>query len=163
MLVWCVSVLVVPQPVLTATQPKTGTCFCIDTTGAAPDGVCIHFVSWPCSTWTDTAEPPILTDPLVNGTNVTVSWNHIDKGPCFNDLTFSYNLIWYPVVGTVFDRKEGQSGVTVPGATAYIITNLMSVTSYQVELMGFTSSDPVMYSKVAAMNFTTEGVYVCIV
>ena len=67
------------------------------------------------------------------------------------------------MVGGVPLRGEGQSGVTVPGATAYIITNLMNGTDYQVELFGFTSSDPVVYSEVATVNLTTEGVYVCIV
>ena len=61
------------------------------------------------------------------------------------------------MVGGVAQRGEGQSAVTVPGATAYIITNLMNGTDYQVELFGFTSSDPVVYSEVATVNFTTEG------
>ena len=53
--------------------------------------------------------------------------------------------------------------MTGPGATEYTITNLMNGTDYQVELFGFTSSDPVVYSEVATVNFTTEGAYVCIV
>ena len=62
------------------------------------------------------------------------------------------------MVGGVPLRGEGQSGVTVPGATAYIITNLMNGTDYQVELFGFTSSDPVVYGEVATVNITTaEG------
>ena len=57
-------------------------------------------------------------------------------------------------------RGEGQNGVTGPGATSYTITNLMNGTDYQVELFGFTSGDPVVYSEVAIVNFTAEGVYV---
>ena len=113
----------------------------------------------PCSTCTDTAAPPTFSDLVVNGTNVTVSWNHTNKGPCFNHLTFSYNITWYPV-GRVPQRGEGQSVLTGPGATEYILTNLMSDTDYQVELFGFTPSEPVMYSEVATVDFTTEGVYV---
>ena len=125
-----------------------------------PDTV-YSFCFSPCSTWTDTAEPPILADPEVNGTNVTVSWNHTNKGPCFNHLTFSYNITWYPVVGGVPQRGEEQSGMTGPGATEYIITNLMKDTDYQVELVGFALSDPPVFSKVATVNFTTKGVCMC--
>ena len=106
----------------------------------------------------DIAAPPTFTCVVVNGTMATASWHHTDKGPCFTNFTFSYNITWYPVVGGVPLRGEGQSGVTGPGATAYIITNLMNGTDYQVELFGFTSSDPVVYSEVATVNFTTtEG------
>ena len=83
-------------------------------------------------------------------------WNHTNKGPCFTNLTFSYNITWYPVVDGVPLRGEGQSGVTGPGATEYTITNLMNGADYQVELFGFTSSDPVVYSEVATVNFTDE-------
>ena len=100
---------------------------------------------------------------MVNGTSVTVSWNHTEKGLCFNNFTFSYNITWYPVVGGVPLRGEGQSGVTGPGATEYIFTNLMNNTNYRVELVGFTPSAPPVFSKVATENFTTTGVYVCIV
>ena len=62
------------------------------------------------------------------------------------------------MVGGVPLRGEGQSGVTGPGATEYTITNLMNGTDYQVELFGFTSSDPVVYSEVATVNITAaEG------
>ena len=88
----------------------------------------------------------------------TLMWHHTDKGPCFINLTFSYNITWYPVVGVVPPRGEGQSAVTGPGATEYNIINLMNGTDYQVELFGFTSSYPVVYSEVATVNFTTEGV-----
>ena len=156
-----------PQQLLTAMQPKAGTgYFCIDTTGAvmyeqvAANAVCFHCVLCPCSPCTDTAAPPTFTDPLMNGTSVTVSWNHTDKGPCFNNLTFSYNITWYPVVGGVPQRGEGQSGVTEPGATEYIITNLMSNTDYRVELVGFTPGDHPVFSSVASVNFTIGGVCV---
>ena len=88
----------------------------------------------------------------------------MDKGPCFNHLTFSYNITWYPVhvVGGVPQKGEGQSRVTGPDATEYIITNLMRDTDYQVELLGFTPGDHPMFSIVATVNFTTKGVYVCI-
>ena len=112
----------------------------------------------PCSTCTDTAASPILSGPVVNGTSVTVLWDHADKGPCFNYLTFSYNITWYPVVGEVPQRGEGQSGVTGPGATEYIITNLMKDTDYQVELFGFTPIHPPVFSIVATVGFTTGGV-----
>ena len=60
------------------------------------------------------------------------------------------------MVGGVPLRGEGQSAVTGPGATNYTITNLMNGTDYQVELFGFTSSDPVVYSEVATVNITDE-------
>ena len=115
----------------------------------------------PCSICSDTAAPPTFTDPLVNGTSVTVSWDHTDKGPCFNHLTFSYNITWYPVVGGVPQKEEGQSSVTGPGATVYIITNLMNDTDYRVELVGFTSIHPPVFSIVATVGFTTKGVCMC--
>ena len=90
-----------------------------------------------------------------------LEWEHADKGTCYNNLIFSYNITWYHVVGGVPLKGEGQSAVTGPGATEYTITNLMNGTDYQVELFGFTSSDPVVYSEVATVNFTTEGVYIC--
>ena len=82
----------------------------------------------------------------------TLMWNHTDKGPCFTNITFSYNVTWYPVVCGVPLRGEG-----------YTITNLMNGTDYQVELFGFTSSNPVVYSEVATVLviFTAEGVYMC--
>ena len=111
-------------------------------------------------TCTDTAAPPTFTDTVVSGTSVTVLWDHANKGPCFNHLTFSYIITWYPVVGGVPQKGEGQSVLTGPGATEYIITNLMNDTDYRVELVGFTSRDPIVRSEVATVDFTTEGVYV---
>ena len=88
-----------------------------------------------------------------------LEWDHTDRGPCFTNLTFSYNITWYPVVGGVPQKGEGQSAVTEPGATEYTITNLMNGTDYQVELFGFTSSAPVLYSEVATVRITykTKG------
>ena len=40
----------------------------------------------------------------------------------------------------------------------YILTDLMNNTDYQVELVGFTSSEPAVYSEVATVDFTTTGV-----
>ena len=57
-------------------------------------------------------------------------------------------------------REEGQSGMTGPGATEYIINNLMNNTEYQVDLMGYAPSDPPVFSVVATVNFTTGGVCV---
>ena len=110
-----------------------------------------------CPTCTDTAEPPILADPKVNGTSVKLSWNHSNKGSRFNHLTFSYNITWYPVVGGVPQGREELSGMTGPGATVYIITNLMNDTYYQVELFGFTPSHPPVFSIEATVNFATIG------
>ena len=114
----------------------------------------------------ETAKHPVLlSSPRIgeNGLTATLMWNHTDQGPCFTNPTFSYNITWYPVVGGVPLRGEGQSAVTGPGATAYTITNLMNGTDNQVELVGFTSSDPVVYSEVATVLviFTAEGVYMC--
>ena len=123
-----------------------------------------YFVMYFCYLIIETAKQPVFQSrPLFgeNGSSATVTWDHTDQGPCFTNLTFSYNITWYPVVGGVPLRGEGQSGVTGPGATAYTITDLMNGTDYQVELFGFTSSDPVVYSEVATVNFTTEGVYIC--
>ena len=114
-----------------------------------------------CSTCSVKAAAPTFPDLVVNGTNVTVSWNHTNKGPCFNNVTFSYNITWYPVVGGVPQRGEGQSGMTEPGATEYIITNLMNDTDYRVELVGFTQSNPPVFSIVATVDFTTKGVCMC--
>ena len=85
-------------------------------------------------------------------------WDHTDRGPCFNHLTFSYNVTWYPVVGRVPKRGERQSVVTGPGATVYILTNLMKDTDYRVEFFRFTPCEPVVYSEVATVDFTTTGV-----
>ena len=101
----------------------------------------------------DEAEPPIFADPSVNSTSVRVTWNHTNKGPCFSNLTFSYNITWYPV-----EKPQGkQRNVTKPGATEYNITNLESKTDYRVELVGFTDSEPPVYSKMAMVDFKTEG------
>ena len=105
----------------------------------------------------DTAALPTFTDPVVMGTNVRISWNHTDKGPCFSNLTFFYNITWYPVVGGVPQRRSGWA-VIRPGATEYIITNLTNNTDYRVELVGLAGSDPVVHSEMATMNFTTKGV-----
>ena len=110
-----------------------------------------------CFTCSDIAASPIPSGPVVNGTSVTVLWDHADRRPCFNHLTFSYNITWYPMVGGVPQRGEGQSGVTGPGATEYIITNLMKDTDYQVELFGFTPIHPPVFSIVATVGFTTRG------
>ena len=72
-------------------------------------------------------------------------------------LLLQHHLV--PCGGWGHSEGEGQSVVTGPGATEYIITNLMNGTDSQVELFGFTSSDPVVYSEVATVNITTEGVY----
>ena len=48
--------------------------------------------------------------------------------------------------------------MTGPGATVYIITDLMNDTDYHVELLGFTPSEPIVYSEVATVDFTTTGV-----
>ena len=121
---------------------------------------CTHCVLCPCSTCTDTAAPPTFTDTVVVGTIVTILWDHANKGPCFNHLTFYYNIIWYPVVGGVSQRGEEQSVLTGPNATEYIITNLMNDTDYRVELEGVTSSGLVVHSEVATVDFTTVGVYI---
>ena len=113
-----------------------------------------------CPTCTDTAAAPTFTDTVVSGTSVTVSWDHTNKGPCFNHLIFFYNITWYPLVDGVPQKGEEQSNVTGPGTTEYIITDLMKDTDYQVELVGFTSRDPIVRSEVATVDFTTEGVYV---
>ena len=159
-----VCVLVVPEQVFTAMKPKAGTS-CLYSCNIGYKNLsglhqmqCVFTDFSLCPTCTDTAAPPTFTDPLVNGTSVTVSWDHTDKGPCFNHLTFSYNITWYPVVGGVPQKREGQSGVTGPGATEYSITNLMSDTSYQAELFGFTPSHSPVFSSVATVGFTTKGV-----
>ena len=105
-------------------------------------------------------KPTLLGSPTDGRHWITaiVMWDHTDRGPCFNHLTFSHNITWYPVVGGVPQRGEGQSGVTGPGATVYIITNLMNDTDYHVELFGFTPSEPVVYSEVTTVDFTTTGV-----
>ena len=95
---------------------------------------------------------------MVIGTIVTVSWDHTDRGPCFNHLTFSYNITWYPVVGGVPQRREGQNGVTGPGSSEYTITNLMNDTAYRAELFGLTSCHPLVFSFVATVDFTSKGV-----
>ena len=107
----------------------------------------------------DEAEPPIFANPIVNGTRARVTWDHTDKGSCFSNLTFSYNITWNPV-----EKPQGkQSDVTEPGATEYNITNLERKTDYRVELEGFTDSDPSVYSKMAIVNFTIEGMmFACI-
>ena len=65
-------------------------------------------------------------------------------------------------MGGVSQRREGQSKMTKPDATEYIITYLMNDTDYHVELVGFTPGDHPMFSIVATVDFTTKGVYSCI-
>ena len=48
--------------------------------------------------------------------------------------------------------------LAIPGTTVYILTDLMNDTNYQVELFGFTPSEPVVYSDVATVDLTTTGV-----
>ena len=105
-----------------------------------------------CPNFADVAKPPILAEPMVNGSSARISWSHTDKGLCFHNLTFSYNITWYPVKG-----GETQSNTTWPGATEYIITNLMRNSGYRVGLVGFTLSEPPVYSETAVVNFTTKG------
>ena len=105
-----------------------------------------------CPNFADVAKPPIFAEPVLNGASVRISWNHTDKGLCFRNHTFSYNITWYPVKG-----GETHSNTTRPGATEYIITNLMRNSDYRVHLVGFTSSEPPVYSETAVVNFTTKG------
>ena len=123
--------------------------------------MCSWRLSVYCSTSSDTAAPPTFSDPVVVGSSVQLLWDHTDKGPCFNHLTFSYNITWYPVVGGVPQRGAGQSVMTGPGAAVYIITDLMNNTDYQVELFGFTPIYPPAFSSVATVDFTTKGVCTC--
>ena len=83
-------------------------------------------------------------------------WDHTNKGPCFNNLTFSYNIIWYPLVGGATQTgKESDLG-----ATRFIITGLTSCKMYSAEIIGFLQgSYPKVYSETATLNFTaTEGI-----
>ena len=63
-----------------------------------------------------TAAPPILGDPVVNGSDIRLSWGHTDKPPCYSHLTFSYNITWYPV------NVQGETAATDVAATEYVIT-----------------------------------------
>ena len=121
----------------------------------------IHCVTPPCSTCLDTVMPPKVTDPVVNGTRVTILWDHTNKGPCFNNLTFFYNITWYPV--GISHARDVQGIVTGPDAAQLTIITLMYDTDYQVKIVGFTLSDPAVYSEEATVNFTTKGVYVHII
>ena len=63
-----------------------------------------------------TAAPPILGDPVVDGSDIKLSWHHADKGTCYSHLTFSYNITWYPV------NVQRETATTDVAATKYVIT-----------------------------------------
>ena len=108
-----------------------------------------------CPNFADVAKPPILAEPMVIGNSVRISWNHTDKGLCFRSIPFPYNITWSPVKG-----GKTQSNTTKPGATEYNITNLIHNTDYRVHLVGVTSSEPPVYSKMAVVTFKTGKVYI---
>ena len=152
----------------TAAQPTFFACIAVNATRKCYS----IYIGLPCSVFLlfcdiqlHKAMKPKLQSSLLfvaNGLTATLMWNHTDHGPCFNNLTFSYNITWYSVVGGVPISREGQSGVTGPGATEYTITNLMNDTDYtKWSCLGSLQVTQLhVYSDVATVNFTAEGVYV---
>ena len=99
----------------------------------------------------ESAAPPIVSSPVLVDNIIVMQWNHTDKGPCFAYLTFSYNITWYPVVGGTGQMEAAESAVVSnhnsEGTMWYVITNLLPNTSYQVEIVGFTSTSPQVFSE----------------
>ena len=71
------------------------------------------FIALPSSA---TAAPPLLGDPVVDDSDIRLSWDHTDKAPCYSHLTFSYNITWYPV------NVQRETATTDVAATEYVIT-----------------------------------------
>ena len=122
--------------------------------------MCTHVLL--TSSLVETAMPPVVGSPVLVGNAVLMQWNHTNKGPCYSDLTFSYNITWYPVGG-----GTGQMD-TVETATAcsnsedvntiqYIITNLLPSTRYQLKIVGFTSTRPQVHSEPVTVGLATQG------
>ena len=113
--------------------------------------VCFH-----C--FTDEAAPCIIHAPVVTATTIMVIWDHTDKGTCYSHLTFSYNITWY----TVSPHGEMvRSAMTEPGATTYNITNLRHSTDYLIQIVGFSSDSPRVYTEKATRRFITNGACTC--
>ena len=110
----------------------------------------------------DRALPAVVRRLLIISTTAILMWDHTNKGPCFNHLTFSYNITWYPVVGGVPQRGEGQRVTTGINETQLLIPDLMYSTRYKVEILGISSTPPQLGSEPTTANFTTNGVCVCV-
>ena len=108
----------------------------------------------------ESATPPLVDSPVLVGNLVLLQWDHTSKGPCFNHLTFSYNITWYQVgngTGQVDAAKSAVISNSENSIHQYIITNLFPNTSYQVEIVGFTSTSPRVYSEPVTVEVTTQG------
>ena len=111
----------------------------------------------------ESATPPVVSRSLLVSDLALMQWNHTNTGPCFANLTFSYNITWYPVVGGTGQMEAAESAVAsnhnTEGTMWYVITNLLPNTSYQVEIVGFTSTSPQVFSEPVTVGFVTQGNY----
>ena len=110
----------------------------------------------------ESATPPLVNSPVLVGNLVLLQWDHTSKGPCFNHLTFSYNITWYPVGNGTGQMDAAKSAVISNSENIihdhqYIITNLLPNIQYQTEIVAFTSTSPRVYSEPVTVEFTTQG------
>ena len=114
------------------------------------------------TTFVESAPPPAVDSPVHVAKFVLFQWNHTDQGPCFANLTFSYNITWYPVVGGTGQMESAESTIVsnrnTEGTIWYVITNLLPNTSYQVEIVGFTSTSPQVFSEPVTVRIMTQGI-----
>ena len=109
----------------------------------------------------ESATPPAVGSPVLVADIVVLHWDHIDQGACFANLTFLYNITWYPVVGGTRQMEAAKSAVAsnhnTEGTMWYVISNLLPNTSYQVEIVGFTSTSPQAYSEPVTVEYAYES------
>ena len=97
-----------------------------------------------------TAAPPLLGDPVVDGSDIRLSWDHTDKGPCYSHLIFSYNITWYPM------NVQKETATTDVAATEHVIT-VNSRYQFQVMVLGFSASRPHVYTSPAYAHIEIKG------
>ena len=97
-----------------------------------------------------TAVPPIFGNPVLDGNIIKLSWDHTDKGPCYNHLAFFYNITWYPA------DEQRESATSSVDATEYVIT-VSPKYQFQVMILGLLASHPPVYTSPVDMRIETKG------
>lgn len=102
---------------------------------------------------------PILKDWVVHNASATLRWDHTNKGLCYNNLPFLYNITWYPLVEGVPQMDVTRVNTTQSGASKFVIVELTPGTVYQVKIVGFSSQSSLqVMSELLLFNLTTEGI-----
>lgn len=97
-----------------------------------------------------TAVPPIFGTPVFDGNIIKLSWDHTDKGPCYNHLIFFYNITWYP------SDEQRESATSSVDATEHVIT-VSPKYQLQVMILGLSASHPPVYTSPVGMRIETKG------